>query len=122
MQIVMEDIYDLYPYLDCGAAALSLAVKDGSSEGVHADVSDYLAAYAWIVPLGRFKGANLKVGQLDQVIGLEPGDALALAARLLAHASTPLLGHCVVFTCFLENTLACGAREFWRILRFTTMI
>ena len=122
MQIMMADIYKKYPYLDCSAAALSLAVKNGSSEGVHADVSDYLGVLAWIIAVGRFQGANLKVGQLDQVIGLEPGDALGIAARFLAHASTPMTGHRAVFTCFLENTLAVAAREFWRCLGFTTTI
>ena len=122
MQIAMEDIYTEFPYLDCGAAAISLAVKIGSSKGVHADVTDYLGALAWIIPFGSFTGANLKVAQLGQVIELKEGDALGIVARLLAHASTPLDGHRAIFTLFLENTFAVASRGFWRAVGFTTKI
>ena len=86
----MANIYAEYPYLDGGAAAICIAVKCGSSELVHADVTDYLGLLVWIILVGPYTGANLKIAQLGQVIGLRHGDAIGVAACLLAHGSTPV--------------------------------
>jgi hypothetical protein len=86
---------------------MAFALKDGSSELLHADWHDYRDGFfTFILPVGDFTGAEFTAPQLGVKVPIEAGQICAVQTRRVVHYSAPKLsGKRYVLTLFVDQFL-----------------
>lgn len=93
-----------FPELDFLGAFTTVSVTYGASNVLHADKND--GGLTWVLPLGKWEGADLCIAQEQGKVEVGPGDIVGFQANLLGHFSSEIMsGHRIAITCFTDRNI-----------------